>query len=56
MRKMYIKVEATLCVVAEEGLSVDDIMDSMDFTPSTENENFDIEDFEVERFYITDSK
>lgn len=53
---MYIKVEATIVVEAEEGLGVEDIMDAIDINPTTEDENFDIYDCEVDRYYVEDSK
>jgi hypothetical protein len=56
MRKIYIKVEQTICVNAEEGLSVDDIMDSIDIDVTTTDENVDILDNEIDKFYVTDSK
>ena len=56
MRKIYFKVEQTICVNAEEGLSIDDIIDTIDIDVTTSNENVDILDNEIDKFCVTDSK
>lgn len=56
MRKIYIKVEQTICVNAEEGLGVDDIMDEIDILVTCRDINVDILDNEIDKFYVTDSK
>ena len=56
MRKVYLKVEMTVCVIAEDGLGAEDIMDGLDVSVTSDDENVDVDYHEVDNYYVTDSK
>jgi len=55
-RKMYLNVNLKLIVEADEGLSIDDVMDKLNFFVDEENENVSVIDSQIENFNLTDSK
>ena len=56
MKKLYINVTSTLCVLADDDASVDNIMDNIDITAVSNSENADVEYIETEIFYLQDAK
>jgi hypothetical protein len=56
MRKVYLKVEMTVCVIAEDGRGAEDIMDGLDVSVTSDDENVDVDYHEVDNYYVTDSK
>ena len=56
MKKLYINVSSTLCVLADDDVSIDDIMDNIDITAVSNSENYDVEYIETENFYLQDAK
>jgi predicted lipid carrier protein YhbT len=54
--KCYIDVTLRLIVDAEDGLSVDNIMDAIDIEAVPVDETVDVLDSEVTNFEITDAK
>jgi len=55
-RKMYLNVTLRVIVDVEEGMSVDSVMDNLNFNVDSESENVDVVDSEVENFNLIDSK
>jgi hypothetical protein len=55
-RKMYLNVNLKLIVEADEELSIDNVMDTLNFFVEEENENVSVIDSQIENFNLTDSK
>jgi hypothetical protein len=55
-RKVYVGVKVRLIINMEEGVSVDDVINEMDYKFSSNNDGADIVDSEIIDFEVTDSK
>jgi hypothetical protein len=55
-RKIYVEVKVRLIVRADEGVSVDEIIQEMDYNFTDKTGKADIEDMEIKDFEVTDSK
>jgi hypothetical protein len=55
-RKVYVTVKTRLIIEVEEGVSIDDIIQEMDYEFISNTENADITDTEIIEYEITDSK
>ena len=56
MRKVYINVTTRLIIRADEGVDINDVLENMDYTYTSQTEGADIEDTEIQDWDITDSK
>ena len=55
MSKIYLNVNLKI-IVDTDVTSAEDIIDYLDFTPTTEDEVVEVLDCEVDHFEVTDSK
>ena len=55
-RKVYVDVKVRLIINMEEGISVDGIINDMDYTFNSNKGNAEIVDSEIVDFEVTDSK
>ena len=55
-RKMYIRVTMDIIVNADVELSIDNVMDRIEFQTETIDELVEVLDFEIENFQLIDSK
>ena len=55
-RKVYVTVKTRLIVEIEEGISVSEVIQEMDYNFDSQTEGADIVDTEIRGFEITDSK
>jgi hypothetical protein len=55
MSKIYLNVNLKV-IVDTDVTSAEDIIDYLDFTPTSENEVVEVLDCEVDKFEVTDSK
>ena len=46
----------TICLNAEEEISVDNMVDSLEISVKSTDENVDVNSWEIENFHITNSK
>jgi hypothetical protein len=56
MRKIYLKIELSVVVSAEDGVSAGDIMDNLDIPVYTDMDGVCVIDHETKSYEITDSK
>ena len=56
MRKVYVKVEVKLIIQAEEGVSIDDVISEMDYDFTSQTDNAEIVDTEIQDHEVLDSK
>ena len=56
MRKVYVDVTVRLIINMNEGVSVDNVINDMDYNFSFKGEEADILDSQIENFNVTDSK
>ena len=55
-RKIYVTVETSLIIRADEGVEVSDILENMDYNFKSQTGGADVEDAVLERWAVTDSK
>lgn len=55
-RKVYVTVKTRLIIEVEEGISIDNVIEEMDYEFISNTENADITDTEIIEHEITDSK
>lgn len=56
MRTVTIKVEVVLTVKADEGVSMPDLINEMEYDFTSTTDGADIEDTEIRGFEVTDSR
>ena len=56
MRKVYVDVKVHLIVNLDEGIEVNEVLEEMDYTFSSETDGADIVDTEITHWEIIDSK
>lgn len=56
MRKIYIKAEFSICVDADDDLTMEDIIQDMDFCFQSNNSKYDVEFSELKSYNVEDSK
>jgi len=55
-RKIYVTVKTSLTIRADEGVSVPEILENMDYNFNSQTDGADIEDSEIQDWVVTDSK
>jgi len=56
MRKIYVEVKTRLIIQADEGVSVDEVLENMDYNFISQNDGANIVDTEIQTWEVTDSK
>ena len=56
MRKVYVEVKTRLIINVDEGVSVDSVIEDMDYSFTSQNDGADIVDTEIQEWEVTDSK
>ena len=55
-RKVYVKVVTKLVIRADDGVSIDEVLENMDYDFTSNNDGADIEDTEIQEWDVEDSK
>jgi len=55
-RKIYVEVKTRLIINADDDVSVDEVLENMDYNFISQNDGADIEDTEIQDWKVTDSK
>jgi len=55
-RKVYVNVTTRLIIRADEGVSINEVLENMGYSFTSNNDGADIEDTEITDWEITDSK
>lgn len=55
-RKVYVNVTTRLIIRADEGQSIDEVLENMDYSFTSQSSGADIEDTEITNWEVTDSK
>lgn len=56
MRKIYVEVKTRLIIQADEDVSVDGVLENMDYNFNSKTDGADIVDTEIQSWVVTDSK
>lgn len=55
-RKVYVKLESTLVIEMEEGIELQEVINEMDYSFTSQTNDANIIDLQIENYEITDSK
>ena len=56
MRKVYVRVVTRLIIEAEEGVDISDVISDMDYDFTSQTDNAEVIDTEIQDHEVTDSK
>lgn len=55
-RKVYVTVTSKLIITADDGVDIDDVINEMDYSCTSQTEGAEIVDTEIADYKVTDSK
>ena len=56
MKKVYVNVVTRLIIHADEDANIEEVMENMDYNFTSNNDDADIEDTEIQSWEVTDAK